>query len=93
MEEDWFPRAAVIIQKSPEGGDYPNAPVLICDAFPGQIETTEEGILYEITRTWIGDIAVGTEVMLEGVVEQGGDTIGGWSSLGWVWCYRLFIAL
>ena len=57
----------------------------------------EEGDNYEITRSWIGDIAVGTEVILEGVVDQGewcfvtGETIGGWSSSGWVWCYRLFI--
>lgn len=97
MEEDWFPRTAVVIPKGPEGGDYPNAPVPIYDAFPGQKRTTEDGETYEITRTWIGDIAVGTEVILEGVVEQGewcfvtGETIGGWSSSGWVWCYRLFI--
>jgi hypothetical protein len=69
MEDDWFPRNAVVIPKGPEGGDL----------------------------TWIGDIAVGTEVVLEGVVDQGewcfvtGETIGGWSSSGWVWCYRLFI--
>jgi len=98
MEEDWFPRTAVVIPKGPEGGDFPNAPVPIYDAFPGQQAETEEGDTYEITRTWIGDIAVGTEVILEGVVEQGewcfvtGETIGGWSSSGWVWCYRLFIA-
>jgi len=97
MEEDWFPRNAVVIPKGPEGGDFPNAPVPIYDAFPGQQAETEEGDTYEITRTWIGDIAVGTEVMLEGVVEQGewcfvtGETIGGWSSSGWVWCYRLLI--
>jgi hypothetical protein len=95
MEEDWFPRQAVVIPKGPEGGDYPNAPAAIYDAFPGQQATTEEGETYEITRTWIGDIAVGTEVNLEGVVGQGewcfvtGETIGGWSSSGWVWCYRL----
>jgi len=98
MEEDWFPRTVVVIPKGPEGGDYPNAPAPIYDAFPGQQKTTEEGETYEITRTWIGDIAVGTEVVLEGVVEQGewcfvnGETIGGWSSSGWVWCYRLFVA-
>ena len=97
MEEDWFPRTAVVIPKGPEGGDYPNAPVPIYDAFPGQQAETEEGDTYKITRTWIGDIAVGTEVLLEGVVEQGewcfvtGETIGGWSSSGWVWCYRLFV--
>ena len=97
MEEDWFPRNAVVVPKGPEGGDFPNAPVPIYDAFPGQQAETEEGDTYEITRTWIGDIAVGTEVMLEGVVEQGewcfvtGETIGGWSSSGWVWCYRLLI--
>ncbi len=97
MEEDWFPRNAVVIPKGPEGGDFPNAPVPIYDAFPGQRTDIEDGESYEITRTWIGDIAVGTEVVLEGVVEQGewcfvtGDTIGGWSSSGWVWCYRLFI--
>ncbi len=98
MEEDWFPRPAVVIPKGPEGGDYPNAPVPIYDAFPGQHADTEEGDTYKITRTWIGDIAVGTEVTFEGVVEQGewcfvtGETIGGWSSSGWVWCYRLFVA-
>ena len=97
MEEDWFPRNAVVIPKGPEGGDFPNAPVPIYDAFPGQKADTEDGDAYEITRTWIGDIAVGTEVILEGVVQQGewcfvsGETIGGWSSSGWVWCYRLFI--
>lgn len=97
MEEDWFPRPAVVIPKGPEGGDYPNAPAAIYDAFPGQEATTEKGETYEITRTWIGDIAVGTGVILEGVVQQGewcfvtGETIGGWSSSGWVWCYRLFI--
>jgi len=83
MEEDWFPRPAIVIPKGPEGGDFPNAPAPIYDAFPGQQKTTEEGETYEITRTWIGDIAVGTEVTLEGVVEQGewcfvtGETIGG----------------
>jgi len=92
MEEDWFPRTAVFIPKGPEGGDCPNAPVPIYDAFPGQRADTDDGESYEITRTWIGDIAVGTEVVLEGVVEQGewcfvtGETIGGWSSSGWVWC-------
>jgi len=97
MEEDWFPRPAAVIPKGPEGGDYPNAPVPIYDAFPGQQAETEEGDTYKTTRTWIGDIAVGTEVVLEGVVSQGewcfvtGETIGGWSSSGWVWCYRLFI--
>ena len=97
MEEDWFPRTAVVVPKGPEGGDFPNAPVPIYDAFPGQQADTEDGESYEITRTWIGDIAVGTEVVLEGVVDQGewcfvtGETIGGWSSSGWVWCYRLFI--
>lgn len=97
MEEDWFPRPAVVIPKGPEGGDYPNAPAAIYDAFPGQQAETEEGDTYEITRTWIGDIAVGTKVILEGVVQQGewcfviGETIGGWSSSGWVWCYRLII--
>jgi len=35
MEEDWFPRTAVVIPKGPEGRDYPNAPVPIYDAFPG----------------------------------------------------------
>ncbi len=97
MEEDWFPRKAVVIPKGPEGGDYPNAPVPIYDAFPGQESETADGETYIITRTWIGDIAVGTEVILEGVVQQGewcfvtGETIGGWSSSGWVWCYRLYI--
>ncbi|MBS3753608.1 MAG: hypothetical protein KGY46_09515, partial [Anaerolineales bacterium] len=58
---------------------------------------TEDGETYKITRTWIGDIAVGTEVTLKGVAEQGewcfvtGETIAGWRSSGWVWCYRLHI--
>jgi hypothetical protein len=98
MEDDWFPRKAVVIPKGPEGGDFPNAPAPIYDAFPGQEGETADGETYTITRTWIGDIAVGTEVILEGVVLQGewcfvtGETIGGWSSSGWVWCYRLFIS-
>ena len=98
MEDDWFPRPAVVIPKGPEGGEFPNAPLPIYDAYPGQETTTEEDEIYEINRTWIGDIAVGTEVILEGVVQQGewcfvsGETIGGWSSSGWVWCYRLFIS-
>jgi len=97
IEDDWFPRPAVVIPKGPEGGEFPNAPLPIYDAYPGQETTTEEDEIYEITRTWIGDIAVGTEVALEGVIGQGewcfvtADTIGGWSSSGWVWCYRLFI--
>ncbi len=97
MEDDWFPRTAVVIPKGPEGGDFPNAPVPIYDAYPGQETTTEEGETYEITRTWIGDIAVGTEVTLEGLVGQGewcfvtAETIGGWSSSGWIWCYRLYV--
>ncbi len=97
LEEDWFPRTAVVIPKGPEGGDFPNAPLPIYDAYPGQEGETADGKIYTITRTWIGDIAVGTEVILEGVVEQGewcfvtGKTIGGWSSSGWVWCYRLLI--
>jgi hypothetical protein len=97
LEEDWFPRTVVVIPKGPEGGDFPNAPLPVYDAFPGQEEETDEGETYTITRTWIGDIAVGTEVILEGVVQQGewcfvtGETIGGWNSAGWVWCYRLFI--
>lgn len=97
LEEEWFPRTVVVIPKGPEGGDYPNAPLPIYDAFPGQQGTRDDGKPYEITRTWIGDIAVGTEVVLEGIVSQGewcfvtGETIGGWSSSGWVWCYRLFV--
>jgi hypothetical protein len=97
LEEDWFPRTVIVMPKGPEGGDFPNAPLPIYDAFPGQEAETTEGEAYTITRTWIGDIAVGTEVVLEGVVQQGewcfvtGETIGGWSSSGWVWCYRLFI--
>jgi len=97
MEKDWFPRPAVVIPKGPEGGEFPNAPMPIYDAYPGQETTTEEGETYEITRTWIGDIAVGTEVTLEGVIGQGewcfvtAETIGGWSSSGWVWCYRLYV--
>ena len=97
VEEDWFPRPAVVIPKGPEGGEFPNAPMPIYDAYPGQETSTEEGETYEITRTWIGDIAVGPEVTLEGVTGQGewcfvtGETIGGWSSSGWVWCYRLYV--
>ena len=97
VEEDWFPRPAVVIPKGPEGGEFPNAPMPIYDAYPGQETSTEEGETYEITRTWIGDIAVGTEVTLEGIIGQGewcfvtGETIGGWSSSGWVWCYRLYV--
>lgn len=97
LEEDWFPRTAVVMPKGPEGGDFPNAPLPIYDAFPGQMGETAKGETYTITRTWIGDIAVGTEVILEGIVQQGewcfvtGETIGGWNSSGWVWCYRLFI--
>ncbi len=97
LEEDWFPRTVIVIPKGPEGGEFPNAPLPIYDAFPGQEGETAEGETYTITRTWIGDIAVGTEVILEGVVQQGewcfvtGETIGGWSSSGWVWCYRLFV--
>lgn len=97
LEEDWFPRKVVIMPKGPEGGEYPNAPLPIYDAFPGQEGETAEGERHTITRTWIGDIAVGAEVILEGVVQQGewcfvtGETIGGWSSSGWVWCYRVFI--
>jgi hypothetical protein len=97
LEEDWFPRKVVVMPKGPEGGEYPNAPLPIYDAFPGQEGETAEGEMYKITRTWIGDIAVGTEVILEGVVQQGewcfvtGEAIGGWSSSGWVWCYRLFV--
>jgi hypothetical protein len=98
LEEDWFPRTVIVMPKGPEGGEFPNAPLPIYDAFPGQKGETADGETYTITRTWIGDIAVGTEVLLDGVVLQGewcfvtGDTIGGWSSSGWVWCYRLFIA-
>jgi hypothetical protein len=97
MESDWFPRPAVVTPKGLEGGDFPNAPLPIYDAYPGQEATAEDGKVYEITRTWIGDIAVGTEVTLEGVIGQGewcfvtAETTGGWSSSGWVWCYRLYI--
>ncbi len=97
MQEDWFPRQAVVVPKGPEGGEFPNAPLPIYDSYPGQVGFSEDGERYTITRTWIGDIAVGTEVTLEGVVGQGewcfvtGETLGGWTSSGWVWCYRLFI--
>jgi len=97
LEEPWLPRQAVVIPKGPEGGDYPNAPLSVYTAYPGQERETEDGETYKITRTWIGDIAVGTEVTLKGVVQQGewcfvsGETIGGWSVSGWTWCYRLFI--
>lgn len=97
MDEDWFPRQAIVQPKGPEGGEFPNAPLPIYDAYPGQEAVTEDGERYTITRTWIGDIAVGTEVTLEGVVGQGewcfvtAETLGGWSSSGWVWCYRLFV--
>ena len=97
IDEDWFPRQAIVNPKGPEGGDFPNAPLPIYDAYPGQEAVTEDGERYTITRTWIGDIAVGTEVTLEGLVGQGewcfvtAETLGGWSSSGWVWCYRLYI--
>lgn len=57
--------------KGPEGGEYPNAPLPIYDALPGQEGETAEAETYTITRTWIGDIAVGTEIILEGVAQQG----------------------
>ena len=97
LEVDWFPRTVIVMPKGPEGGEYPNAPLPIYDALPDQEGETAEAETYTITRTWIGDIAVGTEIILEGVAQQGewcfvtGETIGGWSSSGWVWCYRLFI--
>jgi hypothetical protein len=97
LEDPWFPRQAVVKPKGPEGGDYPNAPLPVYTAYPGQERETEDGETYRVTRTWIGDIAVGTEVTLEGVAQQGewcfvsGETIGGWNSSGWTWCYRLFI--
>ena len=75
-----------------------NAPLPVYTAYPGQEGKTEGGESYTITRTWIGDIAVGTEVSLQGVAQQGewcfvaGETLGGWSVAGWVWCYRLFIS-
>ena len=71
LEEDWFPRIVAVMPKGPKGGEYPNAPPPIYDAFPGQKGETADGETYTITRTWIGDIAVGTEVILEGVVQQG----------------------
>ena len=97
LEKPWFPRKAVVKPKGPEGGDYPNAPLPVYTAYPGQEGETEDGETYKITRTWIGDIPVGSEVTLKGVVQQGewcfvtGETIGGWDMSGWVWCYRLFI--
>jgi hypothetical protein len=97
LEEPWFPRQAVVKPKGPEGGDYPNAPLPVYTAYPGQEGETEDGETYRVTRTWVGDIAVGTEVTLEGVAQQGewcfvsGETIGGWNSSGWTWCYRLYI--
>ena len=97
QEEDWFPRDAVVEPKGAEGGEYPNAPLPVYTSYPGKDFVTEEGETYKIDRTWIGDLAVGTEVRLEDVGAQGewcfvtGETIGGWSSSGWVWCYRLFI--
>jgi hypothetical protein len=53
------------------------------DIITNTLRTTEEGETYEITKTWIGDIGVGTAVTLEGVVGQGewyfvtGETSGG----------------
>ena len=97
LEEPWFPRQAVVKPKGPEGGEYPNAPLPVYTAYPGQEGETEESESYKITRTWIGDIAVGTVITLEGVTQQGewcfvsGETIGGWSVSGWAWCYRLHI--
>ena len=97
LEDPWLPRKVVVKPKGPEGGDYPNAPLPVYTAYPGQERETEDGETYRVTRTWIGDIAVGTEVTLEGVAQQGewcfvsGETIGGWNSSGWTWCYRLLI--
>ncbi|MFO8037065.1 MAG: hypothetical protein R6U57_10605 [Anaerolineales bacterium] len=97
LEDPWLPRKAVVKPKGPEGGEYPNAPLPVYTAYPGQEGETEDGETYKITRTWIGDIAVGTVITLEGVAQQGewcfvsGETIGGWNSSGWAWCYRLFI--
>lgn len=98
LEEPWLPRKAVVKPKGPEGGDYPNAPAPVYTSYPGQVRKTRQGRYEPVgTRTWIGDMAVGTEVILKGAAEQGewcfvtGETIGGWSSSGWVWCYRLDI--
>jgi len=97
LEEPWFSRQAVVKPKGLEGGDYPNAPLPVYTAYPGQEGETDDGETYRITRTWIGDIAVGAEITLKGVVQQGewcfvtGETIGGWSVSEWVWCYRLHI--
>jgi len=97
LADPWFPRQAMVKPKGPEGGDYPNAPLPVYTAYPGQEGITEEGEMYRITRTWIGDIAVGSEVTLKGVAQQGewcfvtGEAMGGWSVSGWVWCYRLHI--
>ena len=61
----------MVMPKGPEGGEYPNSPPLIYDALPGQKGETADGETYTITRIWIGDIVVGTEFILEGVVQQG----------------------
>ncbi len=96
-EDEWFPRKAVVEPKGPEGGEYPNAPLPVYTFYPGKDFVTEAGETYEIDRTWIGDLAVGTEVTLENVGAQGewcfvtAETIGGWVSSGWIWCYRLYI--
>ena len=98
LEVPWLPRKAIVKPKGPEGGEYPNAPAPVYTAYPGQERKTSEGIYEPVgTRTWIGDLAVGTEVTLKGIADQGewcfvsGETLGEWSSSGWVWCYRLYI--
>lgn len=98
LEDPWLPRKAIVKPKGPEGGEYPNAPAPVYTYYPGQERTTSEGMSEPVgARTWIGDLAVGTEVTLKGVVDQGewcfvsGETIGGWSASGWTWCYRLHI--
>jgi hypothetical protein len=98
LEEPWLPRKAVVKPKGPEGGEYPNAPAPVYTAYPGQVRETSAGGYEPVgTRTWIGDLAVGTEVTLRGAADQGewcfvsGETLGGWSATGWIWCYRLHI--
>lgn len=65
----------MVLSKGPEGEEYHNTPLAVYTAYPGKEGETEDGETYKITRTWIGDIAVGTEVTLEGVVlcERGDD--------------------
>lgn len=54
------------------GGECPNRPLpSYYTPYQGKDFVTEDGETYELVRTLVGDIAVGTEVMLENVGGQG----------------------